>query len=507
MEDSGYVSEEARQRFGRDMGIASLVACGLAMVSPFLLMLLFSPGLFLPRAPMDFPDLGSGAWWRGRLFYPAGSRILSVGFAGEPRTEVSDAGHATLLASPEILWVLAGSRLGRLENGAVQWLTSVGEAKKVSHPFLVDGAPAVLAEAPGGAALRVWRDGGWQEQAPLAIPTGAERFHVGCTAPLWAQGRLFVFLDHDDGYWLEVGEDARWRRLPGSSEFSPLLWNGAPGFAAFEDGDLVIRTLVGSVFAQQLSVPVSGAQFGVHAWPDGPDSLILARTGFFDQLSLERIRDGKVTASAPAEGPSLFGGFFAGMVAASVAAVLIPLGLALFASSRMARDRVGVFSFEGRQWTYAPVFRRALAQVLDGAIGGAPCLVAYWFLFLAFQELPEYEALLRAGLGLLAAVAWSFLVMLVFSWSEGSTGRTPGKWLAGIRVVGTDLRPCGFFRALLRNLLRMADGMWYYLPALVFVAFSKQWQRLGDLVGRTLVIRDEPRDLAADAPAASRASR
>ena len=38
---------------------------------------------------------------------------------------------------------------------------------------------------------------------------------------------------------------------------------------------------------------------------------------------------------------------------------------------------------------------------------------------------------------------WSIFLLLVFSWTEGRWGLTPGKWIVGIRVVGTDLQPCG----------------------------------------------------------------
>jgi len=64
-----------------------------------------------------------------------------------------------------------------------------------------------------------------------------------------------------------------------------------------------------------------------------------------------------------------------------------------------------------------------------------------------------------------------------------------GKWLAGIRVVGTDLRPCGFGRALLRNVLKIADSFFNFMVGIVLVTFTKDWQRVGDMLARTIVIR------------------
>ena len=62
-----------------------------------------------------------------------------------------------------------------------------------------------------------------------------------------------------------------------------------------------------------------------------------------------------------------------------------------------------------------------------------------------------------------------------------------------IRVVGTDLRPCGFGRALIRNLLKLVDGFFNFLVGILLVAFTPEWQRLGDLAARTIVI-GAPRD-------------
>jgi uncharacterized RDD family membrane protein YckC len=80
---------------------------------------------------------------------------------------------------------------------------------------------------------------------------------------------------------------------------------------------------------------------------------------------------------------------------------------------------------------------------------------------------------------------------VAFSYFEGRFGKTPGKWLLGIRVLGTDLQPCGFWLALLRNLLTFADGFFNFLVGALLVALTESWQRLGDLAARTIVVVDE----------------
>jgi len=78
--------------------------------------------------------------------------------------------------------------------------------------------------------------------------------------------------------------------------------------------------------------------------------------------------------------------------------------------------------------------------------------------------------------------------LLVFSALEGKHGATPGKWLLGIRVMGTDLQPCGFGRAFLRNILKFVDGFFNFLVGVMLAALSNNWQRIGDMAARTVVV-------------------
>jgi uncharacterized RDD family membrane protein YckC len=70
-------------------------------------------------------------------------------------------------------------------------------------------------------------------------------------------------------------------------------------------------------------------------------------------------------------------------------------------------------------------------------------------------------------------------------------GRSPGKRLAGLRVVLVGGQPVGFLGSLLRNVLRIVD----FLPVLnvfgsVLILSTSRNQRLGDLAAGTVVIRE-----------------
>lgn len=78
-------------------------------------------------------------------------------------------------------------------------------------------------------------------------------------------------------------------------------------------------------------------------------------------------------------------------------------------------------------------------------------------------------------------------------------GYTPGKRALGIRVIGTDGLPAGCGACLLRNVLRVADGLPMvgklptFLLGVLSMGMSGTFQRLGDLAAGTVVVYDNPR--------------
>jgi uncharacterized RDD family membrane protein YckC len=69
-------------------------------------------------------------------------------------------------------------------------------------------------------------------------------------------------------------------------------------------------------------------------------------------------------------------------------------------------------------------------------------------------------------------------------------GRTPGKRLAGLRVVRGSGAPVDLRASLVRNVLRLIDG-WplSYVPTIVLIMVTKRNQRLGDIAADTIVVR------------------
>lgn len=81
--------------------------------------------------------------------------------------------------------------------------------------------------------------------------------------------------------------------------------------------------------------------------------------------------------------------------------------------------------------------------------------------------------------------------LLYFVVAEAGMHATFGKLATGLRVVGDDGGPVGLGRSLVRNVLRVIDAIPFVVPFLlgaILVWNSESAQRLGDRLGRTVVL-------------------
>jgi uncharacterized RDD family membrane protein YckC len=99
---------------------------------------------------------------------------------------------------------------------------------------------------------------------------------------------------------------------------------------------------------------------------------------------------------------------------------------------------------------------------------------------------------------LLFVVFWGY-----FTYFETtSNGQTPGKRIAGIRVVRDDGTPITFFDAMIRNLVRLVDFLpAYYTIGVIAVFVSPQNKRLGDYAAGTIVVKERTTPMPAPATA------
>ena len=141
---------------------------------------------------------------------------------------------------------------------------------------------------------------------------------------------------------------------------------------------------------------------------------------------------------------------------------------------------------------------RFLAVALDFLIQ----VLAWFGLLFLFVAVANRSAEIGAAIRLnanqvesLFIAIWVFLSFIIFvgyfiGFEAAWNGQTPGKRLLGIRVVRDGGYPIDLGGAVLRNLVRVVEAIFLYIPAAASALLSSQNKRLGDFVAGTIVVRD-----------------
>ncbi len=136
------------------------------------------------------------------------------------------------------------------------------------------------------------------------------------------------------------------------------------------------------------------------------------------------------------------------------------------------------------QLQYVSVWPRAGAIIIDSIILGV-----------VFGILGSIFGLFSQNAQNALGVVYLLLAILFFGYfivMEAMWGATLGKMLLRLRVVKTDGSPISWSESVIRNLLRIIDGLFYYLVGAILIWTSPLRQRLGDRAAKTVVVRRQP---------------
>ncbi|MCK4870741.1 MAG: RDD family protein [Gammaproteobacteria bacterium] len=82
-----------------------------------------------------------------------------------------------------------------------------------------------------------------------------------------------------------------------------------------------------------------------------------------------------------------------------------------------------------------------------------------------------------------------FVFIFLYYWVfEAITGKTLGKLIVKTRVVNKEGNKITWRQSFVRNIMRVIDGLFFYLVAAIAIASSEKNQRLGDMLAKTVVI-------------------
>jgi uncharacterized RDD family membrane protein YckC len=517
---SGYLSEEHKRKFTITAGILGAVFFIIQFILPFMIMLAIVPGMmFSQDSWIKIAKPERGAFWDNRIWYPEMSvsfkkpeenrfelKYLNVDSDEDPKDAgLSPIENPWLLAGADRLWIISSSKVGFFQAGNINVLSEEKTLGDICRPFLYEGHPAAIEEGPNGFAFVEFVGGAWQKKLFFTLKLREKMGRIEKSFQVVPGGeKLHLFRRFGDTLYYREG-------LPVAETNDQDLWRP---ISEVKNGWFAISmNEEPAVFLQQTEAPASkvvGLRFQGKIWESffsydiGMTTEMgvysLGQSGRFAMLlqsfpgSLRVVQiDGAKVIKEMRYGrgfpfPNFFGIMMLGFYGPTL---LLPLLLALILSSLMKKHRVCEHQAGSVTMPFASIIRRAFSQMIDFFVLGAPAIVGALLLFPIF----DMEKMFRSGpfplvgIGLmLGEVVWGIFCLLAYSFLEGKWGATPGKWIVGIRVLGTDLHPCGFGRALVRNLLKFIDGFFNFMVGILLAALSESWQRLGDMAARTVVV-------------------
>lgn len=146
------------------------------------------------------------------------------------------------------------------------------------------------------------------------------------------------------------------------------------------------------------------------------------------------------------------------------------------------------------EFVLAGLGSRFVAALLDGIVQGVAALI---LVYAVAEALGGTSA--NGSTTTRSYVAAGLISLIVFLAFFGypvlfeclNNGRTPGKAMTGLRVVRTTGAAVRFRSSVLRNIVRIVDWLpGFYAVGAVLVVASRHNQRLGDMLGSTLVVRE-----------------
>lgn len=165
----------------------------------------------------------------------------------------------------------------------------------------------------------------------------------------------------------------------------------------------------------------------------------------------------------------------------------------------MSEDHIIIETPEHIQLQYelAGIGSRALALLFDTLvqvlITGAIIALVIWLVnYFDIANLRGVAmAILTGTLGFLGLVGYFVISEMTMN------GQSPGKRLAGLRVVRDDGTPITFLDSAIRNLIRVVDLLpFIYTVGMIAVFFSRRAKRLGDMAAGTIVVKERVYEVA-----------
>jgi uncharacterized RDD family membrane protein YckC len=142
------------------------------------------------------------------------------------------------------------------------------------------------------------------------------------------------------------------------------------------------------------------------------------------------------------------------------------------------------------RYRFARLGDRFIAFVLDIALLFGLFAIADAWAIMRWATFDENELQLTTA-SLVIAITLNATLLFLYGWLlEAACGATLGKVLVGIRIVRTTQRGA-LAACAVRNLLRIVDGLGFYVVGAAVACCSDVRQRFGDICAHTAVVEEK----------------
>ncbi|MBN3039977.1 MAG: RDD family protein [Candidatus Omnitrophica bacterium] len=515
----GYLSETDKKKFTITIGILGAAFLILQFVLPFVFMFVFMFGsAFTTLQSFEAFKPDKAAIYKDQLWFlsetesfrpkPGNTtKLYSWDQASPEPVPAIDiaANNPWLFADKDKLWIISPSYLAYIENDELIELELDRNLGNISNPFLYKGSPAVIEFLPSEIVVKALINNTWQRQANLTLWNSSQFDYLAKNIRVITDDNTIHFFYESSGSLFYINKPISSRNfdvvdwepvLETDNCWFTFLWEGEPQvfYADYAKRKINGARLQGKKLEDFFSFDsFAVSEIGVYPLA-GSDGFIMLYSSYPGSVRIIKVSASEIANDFRfGKGFPFPKGFTFIMFIPQILSLLVPFILAFIFTALMRKHRTEEFYFQDKHAFYAPLFKRALAQLIDGFILVFPLGLGWSMAMVPLFDMDKFadpsQLFMFSGFTIMAlGIIWAIGGLFLFSYLEGKWGITPGKKILCIRVLGIDLQPCGFGRALVRNLLKFIDGFFSFMVGVLIVALSENWQRVGDMAARTIVV-------------------
>ncbi len=504
------IEKEKKKNTKLAIGVASIGVFSFFGLYVIMFAVMFlSPGLLFSMMP--FPSLSKDIVSINNKLYVISKEIdmSSISFENtkqpEERFLIGALENAKILNPKEIKHFNSftgdGNKIYFLDNGLYR--TFDGENLSETKTNVIGENPKgatgpdglfVLSEIKNSPVLNLIK-GDETLSIPLPEEFSGDKQKYFCSSQLlWFQENLYLFWSSGDVRYWAVYDGKGWTSAELSDDKGTIkvisddkriyLFNER--FSDQQQG-IILTAFENGSWSEAKELDVHGMFLGwqpvIHQ-----GKLLLYVRSFFSE-NLYAIENGKAVNPVRIDKSFLESGFILKGIELAVVSNFVFFFFIYLLSIFIGKFKLRTWRLNSSEYEFASLFRRFSAHFIDTIIIMLPPAIIFAMYFL--NGLTPQINPLKIIFMVFLAVGYLFIGSFLYhSLLEGLYGKTIGKKLCGIVVLKDDFSKCNLLAGFLRNLMRIVDSFFYYLVAVVTMTGTLKWQRLGDIVAGTVVVRE-----------------